>query len=243
MTVHAHDPAAHGGETLPAARATERRSTTGARPWWLVPGVVVAMVVGALVIAGVLPLSIVLYGALFGGCVLMHVVGHGGHGGGGHATHGDGHAAHDGTTTSEVEDLRQPSPGSQGEWAVSKAGLEDRPAKTPTEEREQTMTNTTHTAAADGARHGIASTTNDPGAISAPSAPGSAVDRQAEYRTVAPVHGERRRIHRSTTTSSRARSASTQIGLRWLSGTRVHSTWDRRPSSPNLPEEVDACRH
>ncbi|OGO58204.1 MAG: hypothetical protein A2V85_14675 [Chloroflexi bacterium RBG_16_72_14] len=96
------------------------------------PGVVGAMVVGALVVAGVLPPSIVLYAALLGGCALMHVFGHGGHGGGGHAGHWGGHAAHGDMATGDAEDLRQPSPGTQPEQSVSTAGLEDRAASTPT---------------------------------------------------------------------------------------------------------------
>src|SRR3972149_7394467 len=82
MTAHFHDPATHGLETAPVVRTAVRRSTTFTRPRWLMPGAMVAMAVGALVLAGVLPLAIVLYAALFGGCALMHVVGPGGHGGG-----------------------------------------------------------------------------------------------------------------------------------------------------------------
>ena len=92
MTVHVHD---HQGPDTPAPAARTRP-----RPRWLVPTLVVAMVAGGLVLAGVLPLSTVLYGALFGGMILMHVGGHGGHGGnGGHG----GHAGHGGGETGDTE--------------------------------------------------------------------------------------------------------------------------------------------
>jgi hypothetical protein len=79
------------------------------------------MAVGALVIAGVLPLSIVLYAALFGGCALMHVVGHGGHGGGGDV--GRGHSLH-GDGAGDTGDLSTRSSGAQPSESGSAAGLD-----------------------------------------------------------------------------------------------------------------------
>jgi len=79
------------------------------------------MVVGALVIAGVLPLSIVLYAALFGGCALMHVVGHAGHGGGSDV--GRGHSGHGGGK-GDSEDLSRRSSCAQPSESGSAAGLD-----------------------------------------------------------------------------------------------------------------------
>jgi hypothetical protein len=45
------------------------------------PGLVVGVVAVALVVAGVLSASSVLYAGLIGGMLLMHLGGHGGHGG------------------------------------------------------------------------------------------------------------------------------------------------------------------
>ena len=123
MTAHFHDPATHGLETAPVVRTAVRRSTTFTRPRWLMPGAMVAMAVGALVMAGVLPLSIVLYAALFGGCALMHVVGHGGHGGGGEA--GRGHSLH-GADADDEEDLSHRSSGAQPGPARSTAEFDPR---------------------------------------------------------------------------------------------------------------------
>lgn len=86
--------------------------------------VVVAVVVGGLVVAGVVPLSTVLYAGLFGGMILMHLggQGHGGHGGGhtgrGHSLHGDGE--------DETDDLSRRSSGAQAADSGSAAGLDER---------------------------------------------------------------------------------------------------------------------
>ena len=84
MTAHVHDPATHGGPARNVARPG-RRSDASTRPRWLLPAVLAAIVAGALVVAGVVSLSTVLYAGLFGGMILMHMGGHGhgGHGGGG----------------------------------------------------------------------------------------------------------------------------------------------------------------
>lgn len=81
--------------------ATSTTVLTGARPRWLMPGLVVGVVAVALVVSGVLSASTVLYAGLIGGMVLMHLGGHGGHGG-----HGRGSAP-------SVDDLRDPSSGAQ----------------------------------------------------------------------------------------------------------------------------------
>jgi hypothetical protein len=135
MTAHVHDPAAHGGHASPVETAAEPRRATIARPRWLMPAVVGGMVVGALVVAGILPLSIVFYAALFGGMVLMHVGGHGGHGGhggGGHAAHGDEPGAQGRRLEDATEELRLRSPGSQPVRATSGTGLDDRASTTIT---------------------------------------------------------------------------------------------------------------
>ena len=126
MTAHVHDPAVHDESTGPAGAALRRDSTMSARPRWLLPGVLVAVIVAGLVVAGVLSLSSVLYAGLFGGMILMHTGGHGhgGHAGGGHAGHGDG-------TTNDAEDLRQGSSRSQPVQSGSDARLEERAAKAP----------------------------------------------------------------------------------------------------------------
>ena len=72
MTAHTNQSSA------PAAR---RR-----RPRWLLPVLVTAVLAIALVIGGFVPASLVAYGFVVGGMVLMHAGGHGGH--------GSGHAAH-----------------------------------------------------------------------------------------------------------------------------------------------------
>lgn len=77
MTAHAHD---HGSEDAVRPRTIRR-------PRWLVPAVGVGVVAGGLVLAGVIPLTTMIYAGLFGGMLLMHLGGHGGHG---------GHGAHDG---------------------------------------------------------------------------------------------------------------------------------------------------
>lgn len=76
MTAHAHD---HGSEDAVRPRTIRR-------PRWLVPAVGVGVVAGGLVLAGVIPLTTMIYAGLFGGMLLMHLGGHGGHGG--HGAHG-----------------------------------------------------------------------------------------------------------------------------------------------------------
>jgi len=85
MTAHVHD---HDDQEAASPVGQKR-----ARPRWLLPALIIAIVAGGLVLAGIVPLSTVLSAGLFGGMILMHVGGHGGHGGqGGHAAHGSGSA-------------------------------------------------------------------------------------------------------------------------------------------------------
>ena len=124
MTAHVHDPAVHGGG--PHAEPTGSRGgpIAAARPRWLLPGVLVAIVVGGLVLAGVVSVSTVLYAGLFAGMILMHAGGHGhgGHGGGGHVDRG--HSLHgDGD---DAEDLSRRSSGAQPTDSGSAAGLDQR---------------------------------------------------------------------------------------------------------------------
>ena len=76
MTAHIHDSVAPD-DLDPQASAV----TAPARPWWLLPGVLIVGITAALVVAGVVSLSTVLSAALFGGMILMHLGGHGSHGG------------------------------------------------------------------------------------------------------------------------------------------------------------------
>lgn len=89
MTAHVHDPAGGGSSAADTSRRTGRSETS--TPRWLLPAVVGAIVAGALLVAGVVSLSTLLYAGLFGGMILMHVGGHGhghgGHGGGGSDDH------------------------------------------------------------------------------------------------------------------------------------------------------------
>lgn len=134
MTAHAHDPAAE--ELGPNARSATpgRPPITESRPRWLLPGLAVAIVAGALVVAGVVSLSTVMYAGLFGGMLLMHAGGHGhgGHGGGpasrSHGPHGGGDGG-----GSDRGNLSRHSSGAQAIETGSVAGLDQRV-------REDTMT-------------------------------------------------------------------------------------------------------
>jgi hypothetical protein len=88
------------------------------------PSLAVGIVAVGLVATGVVSLSTVLYAALFGGMILMHVGGHG-HGGHGGHTGSSGHSGHR-ADASRGDDLSQPSPGSQAASPRSSSGLEDR---------------------------------------------------------------------------------------------------------------------
>ena len=120
-TAHTPDNAT---QAVPAGRGS-------AWPRWLMPAVLGGIVVGALVIFGVLSLSVVLYGGLMGGMVLMHVGGHGGHGG--HAGPGgrERHEGHSSGTSSDAGDLSHGSYGSQPEQAGSAMRLEGRAERDP----------------------------------------------------------------------------------------------------------------
>lgn len=120
MTAQAHDHSTH------AAPAT----TGSARPRWLVPALVV-VVVGSLVVFGVLSPSVVLYGGLIGGMVLMHAGGHGAHGGHGGPGGGATHQGHDGGTPSDAKDLSHRSHGSQPGQPGSDAAPQDRASSNP----------------------------------------------------------------------------------------------------------------
>lgn len=131
MTMHTHDRAAQDGRTPPGPPTAGGLSTLPARPRWLLPGILVAVVVGGLVIGGVLSPSAVLYAGLFGGMLLMHLGGHGGHGGGhaGHGGHGGGnagHGGHGGGTSPDGADLSRRSGDSQLPAAGSGSGLDGR---------------------------------------------------------------------------------------------------------------------
>lgn len=122
MTAHVHDPSAADESRPRGARVTGGVARTSTRPRWLLPALGAGTIAAALVVAGVLSFSTVLYLALFGGMFLMHAGGHGGHGSrdGGHDAHGAGEA--DG-----AQDLRRSSSGSQLTAPDSNGGL-DAPA-------------------------------------------------------------------------------------------------------------------
>ena len=143
MTAHIHDPAAHGGGPHAEPAATENWPLTASRPRWLMPGLVVAVIVGGLVVAGVVSLSTVLYIGLFGGMILMHAGGHGhgGHGGGpvgrGHSLHGDG--------ADEPDDLSPRTSGTQPTASGSAAGLDRRaPSNSTTSETDDHDQHSSH---------------------------------------------------------------------------------------------------
>ncbi len=125
MTAHVQHPVAQDDRN-----GQESEATAPAPPWWLLPGVLVATVAAALVVAGVVSLSTVLYAGLFGAMILMHAGGHGGHGGhGGQA--GSGSQSGHGAGASRDEDLSQPSPDSQPGESRSASGLADRASDEP----------------------------------------------------------------------------------------------------------------
>ena len=139
MTTHAHDPSTHRlGRSAPA---TIGARTTSTHSRWLVPALAVGIVAAALVVGGFVSLSTVLYAGLFGGMILMHVGGHGGHGGSG------GHRGH-GADASRDEDLSRPSPGSQPGRARSTSGLDHRALDDPngseTHDHDQRDTHSCH---------------------------------------------------------------------------------------------------
>lgn len=136
MTAHAHDQSKQSAPT----------ATGSARPRWLLPALAGGAVLGALVVLGVLPPSVVLYGGLLGGMVLMHVGGHGGHGdGGGHGGPG-GHQS--GGPASDGVDLTRRSPGSQPSPSTFGEGFDERTANAPikrgTHDDDQRSSHTCH---------------------------------------------------------------------------------------------------
>ena len=142
MTAHAHDQS-----TQYAAAATG-----SSRPRWLLPALVGAVIVSALVFFGVLSLSAVLYGGLLGGMVLMHAGGHGGHGGHGGGSGQGGHGGHGsaagGGPASDGVNLSRRSPGSQPSPSTSTQGLDERAANAPigseTHDHDQRSSHTCH---------------------------------------------------------------------------------------------------
>lgn len=135
MTTYVRDPSVRGGVRANAEPAS-RGVLPLTRPRWLLPGIVAALIVGGLVIAGVVSLSTVIYAGLFGGMMLMHVGGHGhgAHGGGGHASH-----------ATDGEDLSPHSLGSQPSDTRSSSKLVDRvPTDSTTNETEHDDQHSSH---------------------------------------------------------------------------------------------------
>lgn len=120
MTAHVQDPAAHYAGARAGTASSDPGPVLAARPRWLLPGLLITLVAGGLVLTGVMSLSAVLYAGLFGGMILMHTGGHGhgGHGSAGHAAHGD--------ETGHREDLSEGSSDAQPRGSGSGAGLEER---------------------------------------------------------------------------------------------------------------------
>ena len=122
MTSHSHDPAAGAIDPLRRSTATDPPASRPARPRWLLPGLAAAAVGIGLVLAGVVSASTLLYVALFGGMLLMHL---GGHGHGGQGAQG-GHGTHGGDAGTPGQDLSERSGGSQPDGSGSRPGLDDR---------------------------------------------------------------------------------------------------------------------
>lgn len=127
MTSHVHEHTAHGGTRHDPGPGDEPK--TASRPRWLLPGIVVAVVAGGLVVGGVISLSTVLYAGLFGGMILMHLGGHG-HGGHGADGAGRGHGL-DGDGTAHA-DLSRRSSGPQAGEPGSTPGLDRRARQSST---------------------------------------------------------------------------------------------------------------
>lgn len=134
-TVHNHSTVREGDRAAPVP--AEAGLTARKRPRWLLPALLAAVIVAALVAGGVLSFSNVLYAGLFGGMILMHLGGHGAHGG--HRTPGapgggsggddgpagpaghDGHDGHAGHADDAIGggDLRNHSSGAQSHQRFS----------------------------------------------------------------------------------------------------------------------------
>ena len=121
MTAHVHHPSAADESRPGGARPTGGGARTSTRPRWLLPALGAGTIAAALVVAGVLSFSSVLYLALFGGMFLMHAGGHGGHGSqdAGHDAHGAGKAV-------DAHGLRQHSSDFQPSAPDSDGGLDAR---------------------------------------------------------------------------------------------------------------------
>lgn len=129
MSAQVHDHTRHGAATHQGPQRSHM-STVAPKPKWLVPGLVVALLAIALVVAGVVSVSTVLYAGLFGGMMLMHQGGHG-HGGHGAGGAGRGHSMH-GDGAADAEDLSGRSSGAQPNEPDSTAGLDERARENPT---------------------------------------------------------------------------------------------------------------
>ena len=116
MNAHLHDPAV-GPDRDRIGPAVAR-----ALPWWVLPGLAVGLIAIGLVVAGVLPISTVIYAGLFGGMIFLHVGGHGGHGS--HGSHGS-HGGHEGGLSRD-EDLSRGSGDSHRGQPGLADGLDDR---------------------------------------------------------------------------------------------------------------------
>ena len=119
MTAHVRHPSAADESRPRGARATGGGARTSTRPRWLLPALGAGTIAAALVVAGVLSFSSVLYLALFGGMFLMHA--------GGHGSRDGGHDAHGAEEAGDAQDLRRPSSSSQPTAPDSEGGL-DAPA-------------------------------------------------------------------------------------------------------------------
>ena len=120
MTTHVHDPAIEERDPGRAGTtATGRPDAAFRRPGWLLPALAIGLLGIGLAVAGVVPLSTVLYAGAFGGMLLMHL---GGHGHGGHG--GQGNAG-------PADDLSRGSGGAHQHRTGSRDGLDDRAASQP----------------------------------------------------------------------------------------------------------------
>ncbi len=125
---HATGSSADGPPEAGAGSAVRRAR----RSRWLVPAVAAVALVLGLVLAGIVPLSTVIYAGLFGGMILMHIGGHG-HGGHGHAVGREAARPTEAAAErSDAADLREPSADAQRRPIRSTRTLDRRAAHTHT---------------------------------------------------------------------------------------------------------------
>lgn len=125
MNANTHHAADHAAGTPLASARGASEATTAPRPRWLLPGIVGAVFVGGLVVAGVVSPSVALYVGLFGGMILMHTGGHN-HGGHGGSSQGGAGREPRGDRADDAADLSSHSSAAHDPESGSGAGLDAR---------------------------------------------------------------------------------------------------------------------